>query len=472
MFKSSPFPRRLFIIILVLISLSGLVAAGYLTAQQDYTVYDGEEAILVRGNYRTVAEVVAAAGVTLRPEDSVIPGLDETAVRSEAIQIQRAHPVTVRTETESRTLWTRQTTLGAFLAEAGIPVQRTDQIFADQTQVPFRALDQTPLPKGVEIGRFLTITIQDGDAQQVLRTAAQTVGEALQEADITLYAADGVAPPAGSWLAPDMVIRVQRSMPLTIHVDGRTIQTRSHHTNALDVLAEAGIGLIGYDYTHPGPETPLQPGDHIYVIRVTEDFRIEDEPIPYQTVWQASNELDLDTQALLTAGTPGILRRRVRVRYENGVEVSQSIDGEWTVREPVNEVMGYGTHIQVRVIDTPEGPLEYWRVVRMRVTAYTAASSGKAPGDPGYGITASGLPAGKGVVAIDRNIVPFRSYVYVPGYGKALAGDTGGGVRGRWIDLGYDEDNYQSWSGYVDVYYLTPVPSPEDINYILPSVLP
>ena len=52
-------------------------------------------------------------------------------------------------------------------------------------------------------------------------------------------------------------------------------------------------------------------------------------------------------------------------------------EGEWMEQEPVNEVVGYGTRITTNVIDTPEGPREYWRVVHMRVTAYTAASSGK-----------------------------------------------------------------------------------------------
>ena len=50
------------------------------------------------------------------------------------------------------------------------------------------------------------------------------------------------------------------------------------------------------------------------------------------------------------------------------------------------------------------------------------------------------------------------------------AGDTGGGVIGRWIDLGYDETEFVPWSGYVDVYYL--VPMPENINYRLPQELP
>ncbi|MCA9935773.1 MAG: DUF348 domain-containing protein, partial [Anaerolineales bacterium] len=323
-----------------------------------------------------------------------------------------------------------------------------------------------------EIGRFLTVTIVDGGQQQVLRTAVQTVGAALAEAGLTLYAADGVEPALGDWLEPGITIRVNRSMPLTIEVDGRIIQTRSHHSNALDVLAEAGIGLIGEDYTQPGAETPLNANDTIRVIRVTEDFRVVDQPIPFQTVWQGTDELDLDQRAVISYGQPGILRQRVRVRYENGAEVSQTTDGEWVALEPVNEVMGYGTRITINTVATPDGPREYWRVVRMRVTSYTAASSGKEPGEPGYGVTASGRPAGYGIVAVDRSVVPFRSDVFVPGYGVAFVGDTGGGVRGRWIDLGYDEDNYVSWSGYVDVYYLTPVPAPEDINYLLPTGLP
>lgn len=459
--------------VVFLLALGGVIAAGYAATQESYTIYvDDQPAQRITGNFGTVAEVLAAAGIETRAEDLVVPGLAETAVSHSGIQIIRAKSVTVRSEAGTQTYWTRQPTLGAFLAEHNLLPERTDQIAADGLPVSFAMLDQTPLPTTLEIGRFVTITIVEGGEQQTVRTATQTVGAALAEAGIEMYGTDGVEPALGAWLQPNMTIRVQRSFPLTITADGRIIQIRSHHSNVLDVLAEAGIGLVGYDYTLPGPEATLKANDTIQVVRVTEDFRLVDEPIPYQTLWQASDQLDLDSTALISAGVPGIKRQRVRVRYENGVEVSQTVDGEWVAQQPVNQVIGYGTRITVQTIDTPEGPLEYWRVVRMRVTAYTAASSGKSPDHPGYGITASGVPAGTGVVAIDRSVVPFRSYVYVPGYGKALAGDTGGGVRGRWIDLGYDEDEYVSWSGYVDVYYLTPVPAPEDINYLLPSGLP
>lgn len=464
--------RRTFLFLLGLLSLLGIAAAGYLATQEQYTVYVDGEPAMVTGHFATVAEALDAAGVEMGPHDTVSPSPAEPISPDEAITLRRAKEVTLRTEDGTDVHFTHQPTLGAFLREAGVAVQRTDQIFADQERVAFSALDDAPLPAVVEIGRFLTVTIHDGREQQTLRTAAQTVGEALREADVTLYAADGVEPAPGSWLSPDMRIRVRRSMPLTLRVDGRLIQTRSHHTNALDVLAEAGIGLVGQDYVRPGPEITLEPNDIVEVVRVTEDFRIEDQPIPFETRWQATDQLEIDNRALLQQGVPGVLRQRIRVRYENGVAVGETPAGEWVAREPVDEIMGYGTEIVVRTVQGPNGAYEYWRKVRMRVTSYTAASAGKPPDHPAYGITASGLQAGTGIVAVDPNVVPFETWVFVPGYGTGFAGDTGGGIDGRWIDLGYDQSEYRSWSGYVDVYYLTPVPPTDDINYLIPTWLP
>ena len=148
------------------------------------------------------------------------------------------------------------------------------------------------------------------------------------------------------------------------------------------------------------------------------------------------------------------------------------MDGEWVEQTPIIEVMGYGTKMVIRTVETDAGVFEYWRVLRMRATAYTASSSGKPSDHPAFGITASGVQAGIGVVAIDPNVVPFRSWVYIPGYGVGFAGDTGGGIKGRWIDLGYDEDELVAWNTYADVYLLTPAPAPEDINYLVPSALP
>lgn len=51
------------------------------------------------------------------------------------------------------------------------------------------------------------------------------------------------------------------------------------------------------------------------------------------------------------------------------------------------------------------------------------------------GRTASGLPVGPGIVAVDPAVIPLGTRMSVPGYGEAVAADTGGAVQGALIDL-------------------------------------
>ncbi|MEK7818118.1 MAG: 3D domain-containing protein [Actinomycetota bacterium] len=51
------------------------------------------------------------------------------------------------------------------------------------------------------------------------------------------------------------------------------------------------------------------------------------------------------------------------------------------------------------------------------------------------GRTASGMPVGRGVIAVDPGVIPLGSRVHVSGYGDAIAADTGGAIRGNKIDV-------------------------------------
>jgi 3D (Asp-Asp-Asp) domain-containing protein len=52
---------------------------------------------------------------------------------------------------------------------------------------------------------------------------------------------------------------------------------------------------------------------------------------------------------------------------------------------------------------------------------------------PGH--TATGLPVGYGVVAVDPGVIPLGTRMTIPGYGEGVAADTGSGVSGYAIDL-------------------------------------
>jgi uncharacterized protein YabE (DUF348 family) len=433
-----------------------------------YTVHDGATAIPVTGRYDTVAEVLAAAGLALDEGDELSPAADTPADPATPIAIDRAAEVTVIAPDGVTSHRTQQATLGDFLVEAGLAPPPGARLLADGAPVSAAAYDDTPLPARIVFDPYKRVIITDGAERHALRTTALTVGEALLEAGVSLGALDGVEPPREAALTDDLNITILRAAPYVVSADGQMVAVHSDATTVFDVLADNGIALGPLDYTRPAIDATIAPGDTIEVVRVTERVDAEDVVIPFETVFEAAPDLEIDTLVEATPGSNGILQRLTRVRLENGVEVSSAPDGEVVAVAPVNRVLRYGTNIVVRTIDTPSGPVEYWRKVTMRVTSYTATSAGKNPGEPGYGITASGVQAGTGVIAVDPTVIPFRSYVYVPGYGVAFAGDTGGGIKGRFIDLGYDEGEFQSWRGTVDVYYLGPPPPAEEIRWILP----
>jgi 3D (Asp-Asp-Asp) domain-containing protein len=52
-----------------------------------------------------------------------------------------------------------------------------------------------------------------------------------------------------------------------------------------------------------------------------------------------------------------------------------------------------------------------------------------------HGNTASGLPVGWGIVAVDPSVIPLGTHMTIPGYGEAVAADTGGAIVGATVDL-------------------------------------
>src|SRR5438445_7411096 len=61
------------------------------------------------------------------------------------------------------------------------------------------------------------------------------------------------------------------------------------------------------------------------------------------------------------------------------------------------------------------------------------------------GRTATGMPVGHGVVAVDPSVIPLGTRMYVPGYGDGVAADVGGGVRGRAIGLWMTRSQCMAW---------------------------
>lgn len=71
--------------------------------------------------------------------------------------------------------------------------------------------------------------------------------------------------------------------------------------------------------------------------------------------------------------------------------------------------------------------------------AMYVSASGYSAYDPGNGKhTASGTLVRHGVIAVDPNVIPLGTRVFIPGYGEAVAEDIGGSIKGHRIDVAFD----------------------------------
>jgi 3D (Asp-Asp-Asp) domain-containing protein len=83
----------------------------------------------------------------------------------------------------------------------------------------------------------------------------------------------------------------------------------------------------------------------------------------------------------------------------------------------------------------PPQPTETYETYE--VTAYTAyeESTGKTPGHPAFGITASGRRVQAGITAACPREIPFGTWLEIEGVGKRRCDDRGGLIRGKKLDI-------------------------------------
>ncbi len=455
---------------LVLVTLVTLLAVGYTLTQQEVIVYADGRAIPLRTHEQSVAGALDSAGIAVLPGDAVSPAMDTSLEDGMEVTVARARVVTIDVDGRVLTRRTQATSLIDLLEEIGVVLAPGDQVVAGGEQiwpVPDGDPGSAPLPASLAVRRSVPLDVDDNGTKLALQTSETNVGRALYQAGITVFLGDDVRPPLHTLITPGLEVVIRRSLPVSVQVDGQTIHTRTHGGTVADLLGELGIALIGQDYVVPGLSEQLKPETTVHVVRVLEEILTEQEPIAYEVAWQPDPNLEIDYQRVAQEGAPGVLQRRIRLRYEDGNEVSRVLEDEWVAQEPTTHIIAYGTQIVVRQMDTADGPIEYWRTLRVLATSYTSATSGKELSHPTYGITAVGWEMRKGIVAVDPRVVNLFQQLYVPGYGFGVAADTGGAIKGRRIDLGYDEDNLVLWYSWVDLYLLTPPPDPSKIRYII-----
>lgn len=483
--KLLPFPRDASWLALIFV---GLALYGmfyfFLSGQQRLVVRINEQEATLWTRQETVRAALIEAGITWDSKDIVRPALDEPLPRDGKISIRLATPIVLTADGAVKEQRTQATTVQQVLSENSIALKPQDQVFldgrlvrADASLPKYAASAGEPAlfaPQSgrlhISITRALPITINDNGTISTLFTTENTLGTALARAGVQVYVGDSITPDLTTPVTTGASIFIRRSRPATINVDGKFIRTRTRADTVEKLLAQEGVKLEGKDYAVPAPTSPIVDYLNVSITRVREEFITETEQLEFQTKWLPNSELELDQRVVAQTGKKGEKFRLFKSVFENGKLMTTGLEREWIENPPQDHIINYGTGIVLRDLTLPDGKVvQYWRKLRLLATAYSAATSGKTKDHPQYGRTRLGLQAGRGIVAVDPRVVNLGSQVFVPGYGEALAGDTGGRIKGKRIDLGYPEDALEGWYRWVDVYLLAPVPPKAQLNVVLPD---
>ncbi|WP_312813638.1 3D domain-containing protein [Sedimentibacter sp.] len=191
-------------------------------------------------------------------------------------------------------------------------------------------------------------------------------------------------------------------------------------------------------------------------------YDIDRSKVEHNTQILYNDEKYVDYKQVIQQGSDGLKKSVYQECYVDGKMVLRTLEEEIIIKDPVDKIIEVGT--KDNTVATSRGGFRFKDEFDMVATAYDLSfeSTGKRPGDPYYGITASGTKAQPGTVAVDPKVIPLGTKLYVastdgsPDYGFATALDTGGAIKGNRIDLFMEDGNDAYWFGIrqVKVYIL------------------
>lgn len=453
---------------LVLLLITGVMLMG-----RDVTVNVDGQTRVIHTHALTVSQALRGMGIKLTSNDQVEPASNTWLSGVQTITLDRSRPIVIWVDPIGThiDLSTPAKTAREALTLVGITPAADDEIKVNGT--PIEPDDLLPAGVGVLLQYIPALPIQlTGNSQpQVIRSTAATVGQALWAKSIHIKGGDLLSSPFTQALTNALDLTWTIGTPITISVDGKTIQSLSAAKTVGEALAENDISLQNLDYSSPSEDSSLPQDGKITVVRVTVVALDQQKVDPYNVEYTTDNSLSAGARNVTRTGQNGISLEYVLVRYENGTEVSRETESEVVLQTVINEQVTTGpqaannsvpvqtsTADAVGTINTSYGTLSYYLAVPVHVTSYSPCRAG---GSTCSNLTRSGDVVTIGVLAVTNAwYAIFKGYqIYIPGYGIGVVKDTGGGIPGQnWIDLGYSDDDYVSWSKTLKVYFLTPVP--------------
>ncbi len=236
---------------------------------------------------------------------------------------------------------------------------------------------------------------------------------------------------------------VHRPITVTVIDAGVTSKHTALDTTVGGVLDEAGITVRDDDLINIPLNEAITSSITIEITRMDSDVRVEQIELSYETVYVEDPLRKKGTEVVNTNGVTGLQVKTYEQEVTNGVVTGETLISDVIETQPVNEVISVGTgtadsYSQLQPDDDIEFdenglPVNYTSVMTNAVaTAYSAW--------PGAG-TASGRPSMIGHVAVNPDIIPYGTRLFITSvdgrlnYGYCIAAETGIALSQGIIDV-------------------------------------
>lgn len=275
------------------------------------------------------------------------------------------------------------------------------------------------------IDKGKSVTIQADGAEHVVYTHAVNEEALLREQHIVLGDADEIRMNAPDF-ADGVTVTVRRAVPVTLEYKGQRQTIWTARQTVLEAAEQYGYTREKY-LPYGDVRMPVQKDMTIRIGNVSRKKVTEDDVVSYAIETIPDESMGQGEEQILQEGQNG--RKRVTFHII-------SLDGEVVGREHVSSELIQEMKPLVRKVGTAETVEIYTGEISRYKEIFTMEATAYLPTDGnGEGITKMGTLARYGVVAVDPRVIPLGTRLFIPGYGVAVAEDTGGDILGNRIDL-------------------------------------
>lgn len=373
------------------------------------------------------------------------------------LKIDRAAEIPViRDGEEIAKVYNIDTPVGELLEQFGVEYGEYDKLTPSKNGIARKG-------DSIEIATAYDVELKADGESYTAKCYDTPVAELIERAGLELGEYDAVNMPLDKVISEPCTIEIYRAYDVKIVADGKTVTVPCYKNTVSQLLERAGIEVDSDDIIDVSLNKKITKPCTITVKRVDVVSETEIKTIPYETEYFDNNLLVIGGTKVTTEGVNGEEKVTTTTTYIDGKAVNVEVSSE-VIKEKTNEVVARGiaevvpySQLSHPEIEMENGrPVNYEYMLTGDATAYSAR--------PGAG-TASGRRAVVGTVAVNPNVIPYGSLVYIIGtydricYGYAIAADTGDGMMSGELLVDVFMGSYEDsclWGRHtVDLYVIS-----------------